>query len=646
MILNRLYLRNFKGIKELTIEPNGENLSIFGDNATGKTTVFDSFMWLLFDKDSQNRDTSNFSIKTLDNNGEVIHGLEHEVSAEIQHNGMTIQLQKIYKEKWVKRRGEAEKELTGHTTDYFINGVPKKQKEYKDYLASIVDENTFKILTNPLFFNKNLDWKKRREIALNICGEVQDQEVIEKNKKLTRLQDLLTDKSVEDLKAEMAARRRKLNEEIKSIPYRVDELSREQTYEIDIDAVTKEKKDLESDLEALKQNNSNDYSFRKRTIKGAIQHLELDIKNLETSKTQDLRDQIDDLKEQGAAIKSKYQNSKYEVEDTENKIARTNKLIEDNVTGMDELRERYKRIASQVFDESTNICPSCGQSLPHEEIQRHIREFEENKNKQLENINQTGLGLKTNNEEYEKEINELNKTLDTKKAEVVEYYNEMMKLSEQVKQLEEQLKSVNIEETEEYKQIKKQIEEKENEVKELEELEKNEDNSVQIREIEHKIDELNKQIARVDLIKHNEKRINELKDRERELAEMIADIEKKESLCEQFILTKANLLENKLNSKFKLVSFKLFNTLVNGGIEETFVTTVNGVPFDDLNNAMKINAGLDIINTLTKYYSFNAPIFIDNRESVNEIVDIDSQIINLVVSKDKKLKIEEIKEVA
>ena len=220
-----LSLRNFKGVKDLTLSPGGKNINVYGDNATGKTTIMDSFLWLLFDKDSQN--SSNFNIKTLDEKGNVIHGLEHEVKAKLEINKKVIELQKIYKEKWTKKRGEAERTLTGHTTDYFINNVPKKKSEYENYLSQIIDEDTFKILTNPLHFNTNLHWKDRRDLALNICGEVDQEEIFKKDKGLIQLRPLLEEKLIDDLKAEMAARRRKLNEELKSIPYRIDELSRE-----------------------------------------------------------------------------------------------------------------------------------------------------------------------------------------------------------------------------------------------------------------------------------------------------------------------------------------------------------------------------------------------------------------------------------
>ncbi|MFS8541495.1 MAG: ATP-binding protein, partial [Tissierellales bacterium] len=198
--LLELTLRNFKGIRQFTLSPNGLNANVYGDNATGKTTLMDAFLWLLFDKDSQN--SSNFNIKTLDQDGNVIHGLEHEVTAKLSIDGKVVELQKIYKEKWTKKRGEAERTLTGHITDYYINGVPKKKTEYESYLNNIIDENTFRILTNPLYFNTSLHWKQRRALVMKICGEVDQEEIFKKNSKLIELKPLLIDKTIDDLKAE------------------------------------------------------------------------------------------------------------------------------------------------------------------------------------------------------------------------------------------------------------------------------------------------------------------------------------------------------------------------------------------------------------------------------------------------------------
>ena len=124
---------------------------------------------------------------------------------------------------------------------------------------------------------------------------------------------------------------------------------------------------------------------------------------------------------------------------------------------------------------------------------------------------------------------------------------------------------------------------------------------------------------------------------------MIADLEGQEFLCESFIRTKVDMLEGKINAKFKNVNFKLFETQVNGGLNEICEVLVNGVPFNEANLGGKINGGLDIINTLCDHYNVYAPIFIDNRESITKIIDVKSQVINLVVVKDLKLTIEEVK---
>lgn len=107
-------------------------------------------------------------------------------------------------------------------------------------------------------------------------------------------------------------------------------------------------------------------------------------------------------------------------------------------------------------------------------------------------------------------------------------------------------------------------------------------------------------------------------------------------LLDEFIKAKIRVLESKINSLFSSVTFKLFDIQINGGINEVCEPLVNGVPFSDANNAAKINAGLDIINTLSKYYETLCFVILDNRESVTEIIDTKMQVINLFVDGDAK----------
>lgn len=633
-----LSLRNFKGIKDFKILPAGKDVNVYGDNATGKTSIMDAFLWLLFDKDSSN--SSNFNVKTLDRLGKPIHMLEHEVIAKLDIDGKEIELQKIYKEKWTKKRGQAESELTGHTTDYFINGVPKKLNEYKEYLAQIVDEDTFKILTNPLYFNRSLDWKSRRKIALDMCGDLSIEDIIDHDNKLIGLKDLLVDKSIDDLKAEMSVRRKKLNEELKSIPYRIDELSREVNLEIDVAALTKEKIELQAKLNEIKNSKGVDYDFKLRNIRGTATFLENEVKRITQELTQGIREKLNKSYE----LKSQVDKESFELLTELNRVTSKIENLEEIKTrvieNMNALRESFVEVSKLIFDETSTICPTCHQGLPLETIDSLTKNFELDKTTKLENINSKGKELKATLEQLDIDIAELKSNKDKLDKEYEELNIKITTIDEEIKDLQVKLNNVNISEDREYKEIQLKIVSLKKEEIEVIDLSKQQDNSEQILNLESQISEINKQLARVDIAKENEKRVEELKNRERELSNMVLETENTEFLCDQYLITKSDLLEDNLNSRFKIVKFKLFDIQVNGGINETFVTTVDGVPFEDLNNAMKINAGLDIITTLSKQYDFIAPIFLDNRESVNLIPDMDAQIINLIVSNDKKLRVE------
>jgi DNA repair exonuclease SbcCD ATPase subunit len=219
--LMSLRLRNFKGQRDFLFEPNGNNASVFGDNGTGKTTLMDAFSWLLFDKDST--DKKDFAIKTLDENNNVMHGLEHEVEGLLEVDGKRIKLRKVYYEKWTKKRGSTQKEFTGHTTDYFIDDVPMKKGEYDDEVAKIADEEIFKLLTNPTYFNEQMDWKKRRELLLEVCGDLTDEQVIASNAKLAKLTEILNGRDVDKHRDTIKAQMKKINEEIDKIPVRINE---------------------------------------------------------------------------------------------------------------------------------------------------------------------------------------------------------------------------------------------------------------------------------------------------------------------------------------------------------------------------------------------------------------------------------------
>lgn len=637
IILKTLILRNFKGIKDLRVDFNRVT-DISGDNAVGKTTIFDAFTWLLFDKNSL--DAKDFEIKTLDKNNNVIHGLEHEVSALLNIDGVEKKLSKIYKEKWTKKRGEAEKQLTGHTTDYYIDDVPVKKAEFQEAIGNIIDEKLFKLITNPLYFSTILNWKDRRNVLLSIIGDVDVMDVIKGNNTLKGFDTLLGEKTVDDLKKTLAARKRKINQDINSIPVRIDELDKS-ILNLDFEALEGE---LKLKNEELKQVEDKLYDSTKLgDVVLEKQQKLFNLKNMLQSIEYKAESQANRPKKELEALLDE---KAYELKDTLRKVSTLEErlisikfkkdLVKDQ---MDSLRNNWheEKLRTLEFNEHEFVCPTCKREFEADDIEAKkkslIEQFNISKSRKLADINSLGVAKKDEFEDIEKQISNL-------ETEVEETKVKASGLEEEVKGIKVKLDNfkASIVLGEEHKKVSCEIADLEVEI--------NDNTSTkdlisslrrEKSELVDAIDNIKAKLTYREKNKATLERIEELKDEERKLAETLAKVEKEEFQCETFIKAKVKLMEDSINEKFKYVSFKLFNTLVNGAVEECCVATVNGVPFDSVNNAGKINAGIDIINTLCNHYDIECPVFVDNAESVNELLECKSQVIRLIVSKDKTL---------
>ena len=232
MELLTLSLENFQGLKHEEIQLDGHSASIYGRNASGKTTIFNAITWLLFGKPSTW--AKNWDPKTKGPNGDL-HNLEHSATGTFRlDDGQTVTLKKVFREVWKRKRGSAAEEYSGNTIDYQINGVPCKEKEYmaavQEYCSG---EETMKLLTMPDYFSSVMDWQKRREILLDICGDVSDADVIASTPELAGLPEFLKMPGsttrlykVDEYRKIAAAKKTDLNKKIEAIPNRIDEASR------------------------------------------------------------------------------------------------------------------------------------------------------------------------------------------------------------------------------------------------------------------------------------------------------------------------------------------------------------------------------------------------------------------------------------
>ena len=630
--INKLILQNFKGIKFLEINAEGESLSIYGDNATGKTTVFDAFTWLLFNKDSLGR--ADFGIKTQDVNGNPIHNLEHSVECEMQIDDAVLTLKKVFAEKWTKKRGSAEAEFSGHETKYFVNEVPTTKKEYEQKITSIIDETLFKIITNPLYFNENLKWQDRRAILLNLCSNINDDDILATNAEFAPLSEELKGRTVQEYKKIIQSKQSAINDELKAIPQRISEatlaipVTVAEVDETEKEMIEKEIADLNNKISAVK--NGAGMEDAKREIDDLkIKSNEIVLKKCDTSA----------LETELLTAKSNLAMANTEITVLDREITSLDLAIQACNDNADALRKKWMAVNEKRYTDS-DICPTCGQAMPAEEIEKAKANFNMARAAELESITEQGKRAKAEaDRKFQLQINAIEKSKAAKKK-ADSYTSEIDRLTAEIEKTKAEFSA---KKQQELDAILMHIAESE---KKAENISTNNQPMIdtintEIAEKKAKLSEINKAIANKELAEKQKQRIADLTADEKRFAVEYAKLEQMAFLIDEFIKHKVELLSEEINSHFKYAKFKLFDVQINGGIADCCEVTYKGVPYSDLNNASRINIGLDVINTLCAVNGKTAPIIIDNAESVTNIAQTEAQQICLVVSAtDDMLRVE------
>lgn len=657
--LKSMALVNFKGIRSLTINFDAKQTSILGRNGSGKTTIFDGFIWLLFGKDHTWR--KQFSLKTLDSHNSPIPKIPHEVSATLIVNGEEITLCRRFNEKWQKKRGYSVEEFRGHEEERFYNGIPCSLSEWNSKINGICSEEVFKAITSPLYFMSQKP-DTQRALLFKMAGTVSDADIAVGNADFTKLLASLTGKTITEYKKEITAKKSRIKGELEQLPPRIDERNRDNaTLTEDWDAIEQELNDRTnelSDIESRMSVNS--------TVCRSDEEKQTRIFESLSALRGKISDRIYLLKENALSDYRKYYSEHRRLideHDTLNDLLTTTRArIERIESALDELTSRREKLvdewkslhaaiktikAEQVsFEDEDFICPQCGRPYGYEDIekiQRHRTECFENdrrkrlsdiaeqladnerKGKQISSEKESILAEKENTEAklklYCERIDTIKKnpifqTAPEKPDENagIETDDELCSLRSKEKQLAEQLDSIG------------HVNDSDEDTKRKETLAKD-------------IDVLKCRLSKRDMIAANKSRISELENRLRELSDELAQLEGTEFTIQEFSKTRTKAIENRINSLFGFVRFKLFDTQINGAEIETCEALINGVPVSDANTAGKVNAGIDIINAICRHEGVTAPIFLDNAESVTHINQSDSQLIKLLVSEKDELTI-------
>lgn len=653
--LKKLHIENFKNAKDQTFELD-HITKIKGQNASGKTTIVDAFMWCLFNKDSKGN--TDFGIRPLDAAGNKIDHVEIKVDLLLDVDGREYQITKVQKQNWVKKRGNLEATLQGNVNSYEIDGVPKKEKDFKAFVSEIIDEDLFQLLTNPSTF-VNMKWKDQRTELLKMVPEVNNDMVIASNPDvLSELNLALSLHTPEDLQAKAKKALSEYKKKQTEIPARIDEVKKSMT---DIDAAEWELqrnslKEQIAVVEKSEEDMTTQYEqYQKETddlmdMKFKLSDMERKANEGNLSKKKGYEEDLVTLERDISSSEQKILLAERDIKETKATQSAYEKK-RDQV--FDEWKEESAKtyVDTLEFDENSIICPVCGRAFQEEKIEQIKADFEKSKadkkakwekehEEVLEQIKQIGTMYKGTIVLCQDKVKEAEERINAEQENLNSATVEKEKIEKLINELPEK---VDISSDKEYQSLKAQIESKE---EYLSKMNSGAELRQQLKIKKHGLTDefaiVEKQIASADN-SAKEERIEELETEMREIAQSAADEEKMLYMLEQFMKAKMQIIEKMINEKFEEVNWKLFKKQENGAIVECCECTYKGVGINkDLNNGHKIVSGLDIIRTLSKMHDVYAPIFVDNAEAVNDFnyPSMETQMILLKVSDDKELRVE------
>ena len=634
-----LALENFKCHRNLVLNFNGENASIYGDNATGKTSVYDALTWLLFGKDSHGNGEKNIEIKPLGEDGEVRdHNAITAVEAVLLVNGEEVTLRRTYQEVWSTKRGRAEATYDGNTSEYYVDAVPVKKYAFAEAVEALVDEDTFRMLTSVSHFADGISWQARREVLFRVANVAGDREIMLNDEKFFPLIEGMGKLSLEDYKKKLLAEKRTFVGAKTDIPARISECQKtiEDVDGMDfaaarakIEALTAEKGAFEAELLSIERNTAAE-SKRMEIREAQLELAGLDNENKAYRASQmagapdtaAMRMNLSRLQGQHAAKMRTVESERAYITQLDSDIAAA--------------RSRWIAVNGESF--AGGNCPTCGQTLPAAQLKAATDSFEAQKKKRLGEIEHTANASK------EARVAALDR-ITYAEAEIAELESAVTKEAGLLTAAESN--TVAVVDMAGYDGKRAAILKRINDLNgELADIMTDTSSARakligQISEIKGEIASWNAYLGKESLLEYSRKRIEELQEDARRAAEKLDELEEMLFLIDEYSRYKTQFVEDSINGMFRIARFRLFREQANGGVEDRCDVVLDGVPYININSGAKINVGIDIINTLSRAYGVTVPLFVDNAESVTHLENSTNQIIRLVVSEtDKELRYE------
>ena len=607
--------------------------------------------WLLFDKPYTGE--KGYTPKTTDEDGQELHHLDHRAEAIFEKDdGSQITIAKTFHEVWKKKRGSNLEEFSGHVTDAYIDGVPVSTSEYKRTMEEICAPDKAKILTDPRHFAKTMHWEDRRAILLDMCGDVSDAEVIAAAPDLADLWNYLRKPgsgdqyyTVGEYQRIAASRKAELNRDLTILPARIDEATKSIPDTADLppeDSIGATVGDLETRKRALMtQAAALTADDRAQAIRREISDVEIAIVRARSAYLEALDMQNRTANETIRELQQAISQAELDITSADSQIYILEQTIQNMTKDRENLLRQHAEVKNRVWEENA-ICTACGQPLPEDKIEEARAKFNQQRSRELAEINDKGqLCSKDAIEEKQAELEKRRQIKADAEA-------RREQIAPQIEEAKKAIQPAAFEESREYIALiaqKAQL---------AAELDRPSEDTPAAQEavIRAQIDEIDIQLRQLQearitysTARKRQERLEELEAQEKDLAREYEKFDRGVFLCEEFTRQKVTMLDERINSRFSAVRFRLFKTQINGGLVDccdVLCPTSRGLtPYDSANNAAQILAGAEIASALSRHWGVTMPLIVDNAESIVGAIPTTAQVIRLVVSEqDERLRTE------
>ncbi|WP_368883642.1 AAA family ATPase [Staphylococcus epidermidis] len=645
--IKKISIENFAGLKNQVFEFNGNDARVYGANGTGKTTTATALQWLLFDK-GLDGSTKSFNPVPLDENNKEEYELIPTVEVELDDNGKTLKIRKESHPKYTTNKTTNRKEYSrSRTKKQYINDESLKVKDFQSRISELVSEDVFKLITNPAAFNQ-LHWKEQRTILFEIADDIDTETIIKTNKDFEAIPQILGDHDIETKQKILKDKISQIEKDIKDIPIRINqtESNKQEVPKYDEERYEEVKQEIERlGKERIDvQNGKAEIDLRNQ-----LADKQAELKRLEDNHEANNENRITSLNNEFNVEEGTVSNLKTQIKNNKQQIDYENNRRKTLLDKHKEIQSQIEEVKNRQFEyKDDGVCSCCGQPLPTDQVEqakeKALKQFNKNKSQEIEELNNSKERVVNDGKQIKPTIEKLESQNNSLQIRVNEAEEKSQRILNKINQLK--ASSISVTETDEYKSVLNDINEINNKRKDI----KTTIND-QLVNIDNQITEFTQEKVEFENVKaiessnkHLDDAIRDLRMQEDNLLDEKEEYVHQNQVLKAFITTRVKMLTENVNNKFNIAEFKLFNQLVNGELEETCVTTVDGVEYSGgLNNAARINVGLDIINTLSQHYKITAPIFIDNAESITDIIPTEAQQIQLIVSgQDKNLRMETI----